>query len=153
MADSRQLRDFRAEDQVAVRSLVLAGLGEHWGVIDESLNPDLADIAASYSDGRTVVVEVDGTLVGTGTVVPREDGVAEIVRMSVHRDFRRRGIGRVIADELKRTAATWGASAVVLETSAHWDGVVAFYSRCGFGVTHHVDGDFGRDAWFEHPLR
>lgn len=147
-----RLRDFQRGDQLAVRSLVLAGLREHWGAIDETLNPDLDDIAESYSDGRTLVVEVEGSLVGTGTVVRRGEGIAEIVRMSVHSDYRCLGIGRRIVDELLRTAAKWNASTVVLETSSHWDDVVAFYSRCGFQVTHHADGIFGRDTWFEHLL-
>jgi hypothetical protein len=40
----------------------------------------------------------------------------------------------------------------VLETSAHWHDVVAFYLACGFRITHHTDGDLGPDTWFEHRL-
>jgi hypothetical protein len=34
----------------------------------------------------------------------------------------------------------------------HWGDVVAFYLRCGFVLTQHVDGEFGRDAWFARTL-
>jgi len=131
---------------------VLAGLAEHWGEIDESLNPDLDDIATAYADGRTVVAALGGEVIGTGTVVPRRDGVAEILRMSVRSDLRRQGVGRAIVSELLATATAWGVRTVVLETTADWADVVAFYRGCGFTITHHDDGAFGRDAWFELRL-
>jgi GNAT superfamily N-acetyltransferase len=152
VVDGMKVRDFRAGDQDKVKTLVLAGLEEHWGALDETLNADLEDIAASYSGGRTLVVEVDGSVIGTGTVVLRQEGVAEIVRMSVRRDFRRKGVGRLITSELLKVVSEWGVMRVVLETSAHWEDVVAFYSSCGFSITGYEEGDFGRDAWFEHLL-
>ena len=64
------ISDFRPGDQDEVRSLILTGLGEHWGSIDETVNPDLDDIGAAYGHGRTIVVRIDGAIVATGTVVP-----------------------------------------------------------------------------------
>lgn len=146
------LRDFHAEDQVAVRALILAGLVDHWGAIDETLNRDLDDIAGSYATGRTVVVELCSQVVGTGTVRPRPDGAAEIVRMSVASTHRRNGFGRMVVEALAEIAESWGASRVILETSAHWEATVAFYVACGFHITHHAEGEFGRDTWFERGL-
>lgn len=146
------VRDFTASDQPIVRELVLAGLADHWGEVDASLNPDIDDIAASYADGCTLVAELDGTIVGTGTVVPRDAHTAEIVRMSVAAAARGRGIGRVVVDELARRAAGWGATRLVLETTADWHETVAFYRSCGFEITHYDDGRFGRDAWFERAV-
>ena len=40
------VRRFAPADQDAARRLILEGLGAHFGSIDESLNPDLDDIAA-----------------------------------------------------------------------------------------------------------
>ncbi|MEI7754467.1 MAG: GNAT family N-acetyltransferase [Actinomycetota bacterium] len=96
--------EFQPGDQDAVRSLILAGLGEHWGHIDESLNPDLADIASTYGHGRTLVVRRTGEIVATGTIVPRDESTAEILRMSVAADQRRSGLGRLVVEELLRTA-------------------------------------------------
>lgn len=157
-----ELRRLTADDQAAVRRLVLAGLAEHWGVPpDPSFNPDLDDIAASYAHGTTLVaVTAEGTIVGTGTIVPREPGTAEIVRMSVSTDRRGSGIGRRIVDALIDVAHRgwegWDGQpidTVVLETTSTWHGTIAFYERCGFVLTHHADGDFGRDAWFARDLR
>ena len=35
------IRAFEPRDQAAARQLILAGLGEHFGWIDETCNPDL----------------------------------------------------------------------------------------------------------------
>ena len=44
-----RISEFKPSDQAAVRRLILDGLAERWGVLDESLNPDLNDIAAAYA--------------------------------------------------------------------------------------------------------
>lgn len=146
------VREFEPADQRAVRDLVLAGLGEHWGCIDTSLNPDLDDIASSYGHGTTVVAETNGVLVGTGTVVPRESAVAELVRVSVDISVRGHGVGRQVVDALLGIARGWQMDTVILETTADWNGVIAFWLRCGFRITHEAQGHFGRDIWFERPL-
>lgn len=152
MANAIELRDFERRDQPRVRRLVLEGLGEHWGSIDESLNRDLDDIAASYVSGRTVVALLQGEVVGTGTVVSRDASSAEIVRMSVASSCRRSGVGRALVEELIRTARTWSSQRVVLETSSGWTDTIAFYLACGFGTTGVRDGEFGEDTWFELRL-
>ena len=147
------VRDMRAGDAAVVRSLVLAGLAEHWGSVDPSLNPDLDDLAAAHPGSRTVVaVDPAGTIVGTGTVVPRGADSAEVVRMSVATSWRGAGVGRLVLDALIEVALSWGVQRLVLETTADWTDTVAFYERCGFRITHHEDGEFGRDAWFERVL-
>jgi hypothetical protein len=63
-----RLRPFERGDQEAARQLILTGLGEHFGWIDESCNPDLDDILVNFTrPGHLfVVAEEDGELVGTG---------------------------------------------------------------------------------------
>ena len=147
------IEDLDAASHAEVRDLVLAGLAEHWGPVDASLNPDLDDMLASYRHGRTIVARTaERALVGTGTVVPRGDNVAEILRMSVHARARRTGVGRQILDELVVTAKRWGCTEVVLETSTAWTEVIDFYTRCGFTITHVTEGDFGSDTWFSLQL-
>ena len=147
-----EVADFRTEDQVEVRALILAGLGEHWGGVDEGLNPDLEDIRATYGHGRTVVVRSAGAIVGTGTIVPRDGSTAEILRRSVATGHRRAGLGRLIVEELLAAGRAWGATAVILETTSHWDDVLAFYRSCGFEITHHEIGPFGEDTWFRREV-
>lgn len=146
------LSDFEAEDQHAVRILILAGLADHWCTVDEELNPDLDDIEASHKNGRVIVARLGGVILATGTIVPSGPGTAEIRRMSVRASCRQSGIGRLIVEVLLTTARLWGATHVVLETTAHWDDVVAFYLSCGFTVTHEETGPFGIDTWFRREL-
>ena len=146
------IRTFTAADQHEVAALILAGLAEHWGDVDETRNPDVQDLAGAYPGGRTIVVIEGGAIIGTGTVVPRGDATAEIRRMSVAPAHRQRGVGRALVTELLTTARGWGHHRVVLETSSSWTEVVAFYQRCGFEITHHHDGPSGCDTWFAIEL-
>jgi GNAT superfamily N-acetyltransferase len=143
---------FRAEDQDAVRALVLDGLRERWGALDPSLNADLDDIARTYAADHVVLVaHVDGELVGTGTLLLRA-GAGEIVRMSVATPRRRTGIGRALVDALLAEARGRGLTRVVLETTAAWTDAVTFYERCGFTITHEETGSFGRDVYLACDL-
>lgn len=132
---------FRPEDQAQVKSLILAGLSEHWGTLDPTKNPDLDDIRATYANATFLVAWRQGRIVGTGALVPRSDGIAEIVRMSVVQDLRRRGVGRLILQQLVERAQAAGYRQVILETTATWREVVEFYQRYGFHITHYRDGD------------
>jgi hypothetical protein len=60
---------FKAEDQAEAKNLILAGMGEHFGEIDHSLNPDLNDIAASYAGAIFLVAWCENRIVGTGALV------------------------------------------------------------------------------------
>ncbi len=136
-----RIAPFRAQDQDAARALILAGLTERWGVLDPTRNPDLNDIAATYADGVFLCAWSDAVLIGTGALVPRGSDTAEIVRMSVARDWRRHGVGRRLAEALLATAQERGVRRLILETTETWSDAIAFYRRLGFAVTHHRDGD------------
>ena len=132
---------FHPDDQAAVKQLILAGLVEHWGFLDPTKNPDLEDIAASYHAVTFLVARQEEEIVGTGALVPRQAGTAEIVRMSVAQQHRRSGIGRRILAALIAQARAQGFQRVILETTATWQEVIEFYLRCGFRITHYQDGD------------
>ena len=135
------LRPFRPNDQCAVKALILAGLKEHWGTLDPSLNPDLDDIATTYADATFLLACQGSRIVGTGVLKPRDTDAGEIVRMSVAADCRRRGIGRRILDALIADARDRGYARIILETTQTWAGAIAFYQNAGFEITHHQDGD------------
>lgn len=132
---------FHLKDQEPVRNLILAGLEEYWGPLDESKNPDLCNIAKSYHKGTFLVAWLDHEIVGTGAYVPRSVESVEIVRMSVARDLRAQGIGKKLLCELCRRAYQCGYKQVILETTATWQKAIAFYQAVGFQKTHYSDGD------------
>jgi N-acetylglutamate synthase-like GNAT family acetyltransferase len=142
-SDAIVIREFRQRDQVQVRRLVLLGLQEHWGKLDRTLNQDLNDIAKNYANAAFLVAELttQRRIVGSGALVPRGAGVAEVVRMSVSSDMRRHGLGTRLLQALVDRARGMGLRKVILETTETWHEVIAFYQRFGFRITHHQEGD------------
>lgn len=138
---SLRIAPFTAADQTRARALVLAGMVEHWGTLDESLNPDLIDIAGTYAAGVFLCAWSDNELVGTGALKRHADGSAEIVRMSVARAWRRRGVGRAIVSALLDQARVRGHRRIILETTETWDDAVRFYLSLGFTITHRLNGE------------
>ena len=128
------IRPFAPADQEPVRRLILSGLGEHLGFVDEARNPDLDDIAASYlaAGHAFIVAELGGELIGTGALIEEAPGVGRLVRMSVAPAHRRRGIGHALVAHLTDLAECRGYRRLVLETNDDWDDAVRLYLSCGF---------------------
>jgi ribosomal protein S18 acetylase RimI-like enzyme len=126
-----------------VRRLVLAGLGDHFGAIDETMNPDLDDIALHHvGRGHCVVVaERDGELVGTGTLAAEGPGVGRLVRMSVDGRCRGQGIGRRLVAHLLEEARRRGYARVLVETNDDWCDAIGLYRACGFVEEARRDGE------------
>jgi ribosomal protein S18 acetylase RimI-like enzyme len=110
-------------------------------VLDPTKNPDLNDISLTYAEAIFLVARQNDKIIGTGALVPKPDGTAEIVRMSVAVNLRRKGIGRKILQKLSEQAKRNGYKRLVLETTETWTEVIEFYQRFGFQITHHRDGD------------
>lgn len=136
-----KIRPFHPSDQAHVKALILAGLQEHWGILDTTLNPDLNDIATSYGPHTFLIAEVKGQIVGTGALIHEAEGIGRIVRMSVDCKMRRLGIGRQLLKALIAAAALRGYDQIVLETTSTWHDATAFYQKNGFQVVGMRDGD------------
>jgi GNAT superfamily N-acetyltransferase len=127
---------FQPQDQDEAKNLILQGLGEHWGFIDYTKNPDLDDIATTYADATFLVAKAGNRIIGTGAFFTPSPGVAQIVRMSVAKELRRCGIGTLIMRQLYERAKAAGYRQMILETTATWDDVIRFYLKSGFRITH-----------------
>ena len=127
-------RPFEAHDQVAARQLILNGLGEHFGSIDETRNPDLDNIMENYvaTGGTVIVALLYERIVGTGALITEEPKVGRIVRMSVASAYRRNGIGKTILLYLIYIAHQRGYIQLRLETNNDWYNAINFYKSIGF---------------------
>jgi GNAT superfamily N-acetyltransferase len=134
--------------QNAFKSLVLEGMAEHWGSVDESLNTDLDDIGTYYGNDCVLVALDDALVVGCGILLLRS-AEGEIVRMSVHRDYRRRGIATLLLTELIGIASEYGITRIVVETNAKWKEAQSLYEASGFKFTHSAPGAFGLESFYE----
>lgn len=134
------IRPFELTDQDAAHRLIQAGLGEHFGWIDKSLNPDLNDIAASYTARNHVffVAELDGKLVGTGALLAESPETGRIARVSVAPSYRRQGIGSALVKQLIDAARCKGIKQIRVETNVGWEDAIGLYRDCGFH-------EYGRD--------
>jgi len=146
------IRAFEANDQQVVKQLILSGLADHFGNINPELNPDLDDIAVRYADDVFLVALENDQIIGCGALVKKDKITGEIVRMSVERSLRSRGIGRQILAALCDQARRAGFRRVVLETTATWQRVRSFYEASGFSYTHFIDDEFGGQAHYELML-
>jgi len=146
------IRKFEAKDQIPAKGVINAGLLEYFGILDESLNPDLDNIALSFSDGCFLVGEVDGELVVTGGYKRFDDQTVKIERVFVHAKFRRHGLASQIFSALIAEAKKVGYKRVVLETTSDWQGAIDFWLRNGFRITHVDDSGEWSETWFERKI-
>jgi GNAT superfamily N-acetyltransferase len=88
----------------------------------------------SPPQGLFLVAEVDGVPAACGgwRVHGPGAGVAEVKRMYVEPDFRRRGLSRLVLAELERTAAAAGHRRLVLNSGDKQPEALALYARTGW---------------------
>ncbi|MCE9658431.1 MAG: GNAT family N-acetyltransferase [Burkholderiales bacterium] len=82
--------------------------------------------------GVYLVAFVDGAGVACGALRPIDGEIAEVKRMFVVRDSRRRGLARAILDALQEHARSFGFSRLRLETGNRQAAAIALYESCGF---------------------
>ena len=115
-------------------------------------NAGASNAGASTAGAVFLVARNQDRIIGTGALVPRQNGVAEVVRMSVAADWRRQGIGRMILQAQVDHARQAGYQRIILETTETWQEVIAFYLRFGFRITHNKDGDMYFELDLERNL-
>jgi len=128
------IKPFSREHQNRARALVIEGLRERWGVVDEKKNPDLTDVESQYRDGIFILAWLGDKLVGTGSLKPENPDTARVSRMSVAKGYRRQGIGTEILEYLMKHARSAGFQEIVLETTSSWTDAIHFYRRYGFHI-------------------
>ena len=100
---------------------------------DKIPNPDVvvADHLAP-PDGIFLVAWIDDVAVACGGVRRHDATTAEVKRMYVIPDARRRGISRVVLTELEVRARAIGYTRLVLETGTRQPEAMALYESAGY---------------------
>ena len=129
------IRKFKKEDQFAAQNIILNGLKEYWGSIDNTLNPDVYDVEKAFLQERCtfVVAELDGRVIGTGGLKKTDDPTTvELCRVSVDKSQRRQGIAKAIVIKLFEYASEMGYKKVLVETTKTWVAPRTLYKKLGF---------------------
>lgn len=83
-------------------------------------------------DTRSVLLACDGDdILGYGSIAVVDD-VADLQRIAILPDVRRRGLGRELLEELLVKAAGLGATRILLEVAASNEPAIALYESFGF---------------------
>ena len=135
------IEPFQPADQAAVQALVLNGLADHFGGLDPTKNHDLDDISKTYAKATFLVARHEGEIIGCGALFPRSAQHADIVRMSVKKEWRGQHVGKAILGALCDAARERCIRHIILETTATWADVIAFYQHNGFTITHYLADD------------
>jgi GNAT superfamily N-acetyltransferase len=93
-------------------------------------NPDAIELPLEQiTDGRTIVAENDGELLGFAVVLRRDDGDAELDGLFVDPRQWRHGIGRELLEQAERIATSDGAASLWVTANTR---ALGFYGACGF---------------------
>jgi predicted GNAT family N-acyltransferase len=122
--ESPELRPIRDHQEFAevLRVRIQVFVEEQGGPIEEE--PDPWD-----SSARHFAAVFRGRVVGTARVYLPAHRVAKVGRVGLLPEFRRRGWGRLLMEEVLRYASALGVSEVVLDAQL---AVLPFYERLGF---------------------
>ena len=133
MSDNIELRDDRLDSEIGA-PLVHAQwseLLERYGVPDADPDDLHADHLAP-PHGVFLVAWVDGVAVGCGGIRRYDEHTGEIKRMYVKPEVRRRGISRVVLEELEARARAIGYTELVLETGTRQPEAIALYESADY---------------------
>jgi N-acetylglutamate synthase-like GNAT family acetyltransferase len=104
-------------------------------------NPDAIDLPLDQiTDGRAIVAEMLGEIVGFAVVLPRDDGHAELDALFVEPKVWRRGIGRRLIEEARAFACADGATSLFVVANPR---AQDFYAACGFALIGEAPTRFG----------
>jgi GNAT superfamily N-acetyltransferase len=93
-------------------------------------NPDAIELPLEQiTNGRTIVAENVGELLGFAVVLRRDDGDAELDGLFVDPTQWRHGIGRELLEQAERIATSDGAASLWVTANTR---ALGFYGACGF---------------------
>lgn len=121
-------------DAPAIRDLVFAALIEHGLTPDPpGTDADLYDIESAYAGGAfDVLVDSEGSVIGTVGLMPHGDGCCELRKMYVSPTHRGRGYGRRLLNHAADQARRLGFTRVELETASVLQAAIRLYESFGF---------------------
>ncbi len=128
------VRRYEPGDRDAVWELHLGALAGSGAEAGDEFFADLRDIPRLYLEagGEFLLGFAKDTLVAMGALQRTSDDQAEILRMRVHPDYRRRGFGQAILNALEARAREAGVQTLHLETTVQQMAARRLYQKHKF---------------------
>ena len=149
------IRPYRDEDLASVMDLVSTVLREYGfeANVGGALR-DLADVESGYGKQRAGfwVAELEGAVVGTVAIRPKDDGAAELKRLYVGKAARGRGIGRALYAHAEDFARRAGYPRIWLDSSRKFVEARRLYEKNGFVLLEELQNDWC-DNVYEKQLK
>ena len=96
-----------------------------------------------------LIAESEGEIIGYASAfLPSAGGVADLMTIAVHPNFRRQGIAHQLIAELENWAAELGADSMMLEVDINNENAIALYTKLGYqklNIRKNYYG-YGKDA-------
>ena len=146
------------EDHPALRELFRAGLIEGY-VADNDTGADIENPVEAYfsDDGQSAlwVADLDQDIIGMIGVQKTSDHEAEIRRLRVRSDFRRKGLGAKLMEQALNFCRHHGYLKVSLDVRIEREPAISLFEKFGFSLnrTREINGrrtlDFYMDLYRE----
>ena len=154
------IRPAVADDRGAVQGLFLEEL-KNGTLAGNETGADLEHFELSYLDGEDDsgfwVAEIGGEIVGMVGVQAQECGTAEIRRLRVRENLRRRGLGTALLEKALRHCRERGLLKISLDVLVDRKPALGLFEKTGFKLTREreamdrVQLDFYFDLYGGHP--
>lgn len=128
------VRVAREADEPALRSFLRKQRASFQSALLCDPDVDLNCLEAHYNnrDGFILMVESNGTLLGTIGLFPLESGRCEIRKFYLTKPITGAGLGEQLLQTVLRQARLRGFHTVQLETLPSWVDAYSLYARAGF---------------------
>lgn len=139
MHTQAEIREATRRDMDGVQRVCLAAHAEYAEVLEpaawEKLESGISGVAKLAETGTIIVAEEP------------EPGWATIRMLSVHPDYRGRGLGRLLSEQCLARARGDGAERVALHTGEQMAAARRLYTEMGFKVLREIEPRFGFRYW------
>lgn len=130
-------RSYLPQDKDQVWNLHLTALKETGAFIENApydIDADLGNIEKKYLEnkGAFIVAVMNQKIIAMGGLKKITDGIGEIKRMRVYKEFHAQGIGKTIYKMLEQKARELGYNKLILDTTDKQKTAQAFYLKYGF---------------------
>jgi GNAT superfamily N-acetyltransferase len=145
-----RIRTLEPRDRPAVRALVDEVLGE-FGFTSQvgGVDRDLEEVRDRYGGTQAGfwVAEIEGAVVGTVAIRPKQGRTCELKRLYLRADQRGTGLGQRLYEHAEAFARAAGYDRIWLDSSRRFARAHRLYQRNGFVLVERLDNDWEDDVY------